>query len=150
MDLTAQSAAIERLRRASLGSLIALLIQYGLGMGVNLYVNVPKSDQGQGIGAAFGKALSHGPAALAVHTGVGLLLIVNVVVVLVLAVRTRLRAVMVSAIVGLVSVLGAAFSGVGFVDNGATGASMAMALLTGVALACYATNLYVLGARRTR
>lgn len=150
MDLTAQSAATERLRRASLGSLIALLIQYGLGMGVNLYVNVPKSDQGQGIGAAFGKALSHGPAALAVHTGVGLLLIVNVVVVLVLAIRTRLRAVMVSAIVGLVSLLGAAFSGVGFVDNGATGASMAMALLAGVALACYATNLYVLGARRTR
>ena len=150
MDLTAQSAATERLRRASLGSLIALLIQYGLGMDVNLYVNVPKSDQGQGIGAAFGKALSHGPAALAVHTGVGLLLIVNVVVVLVLAIRTRLRAVMVSAIVGLVSLLGAAFSGVGFVDNGATGASMAMALLAGVALACYATNLYVLGARRTR
>lgn len=150
MDLTAQSAAIERLRRASLGSLIALLIQYGLGMGVNLYVNVPASDQGQGTGAAFGKALSNGPAALAVHTGIGLLLIVNVVIVLVLAVRTRQRLVMISAVVGLVSVVGAAFSGAGFVDSGAPGASMTMAVLTGVAVACYAVNLYVLGGRRSR
>jgi hypothetical protein len=150
MDLTAQTAAINRLRRASLGSLIALLIQYGLGMGVNLYVNVPKSDQGHGTGAAFGKAMSNGPAALAVHTGIGLLLVLNVVSVLVLAVRTRLRVVMISAVVGLVSVVGAAFSGAGFVDSGAAGASMTMAVLTGVALACYAVNLYALGGRQSR
>ena len=34
--------------------------------------------------------------------------------------------------------------------TGASGASMAMAVLTGVALACYATNLYILDGRRIR
>jgi hypothetical protein len=147
---TTPAPALERLRRASLGSLLALLIQYGLGIGVNLFVNVPATDQGKGVGEAFGRALSHGPAALAAHTGIGLLLIINVIVVLVLAIRSRLRSLMISAVVGLLCVVGAAFSGANFVNTGANGASMAMAVLTGVALACYAFNLYLLGARSYR
>ena len=150
MELNATSAVTERLRRASLGSVFALLIQYGLGIGVNLYVTVPDADQGKGVGAAFGKAISNGPAGLAVHTVIGLLLIVNVIVVFVQALRTRLPVVLVSSLVGLLSVLGAAFSGAKFVDSGTNSASMTMAILTGVALACYALNLYVLGGRRTR
>jgi hypothetical protein len=150
MDLTsAPPAALERLRRASLGSLFALLIQYGLGMGVNIFVTIPAADQGHGTGTAMRKTLTGGPAVLAAHTAVGLLLIINVLIVLVLAVRTRVPALLASAVVGLLCVLGAAFSGIGFVENGADGASMTMAVLTGVALACYGVNLFVLGARRT-
>lgn len=155
MDLTPTATAsrsrtgdVERMRRASLGSLLALLIEYGLGIGVNLFVNVPDADKNKGVGAAFGKAFSNGPAALAAHAGIGLLLIVNVIVVLVLALRTRIVPVVVSAIVGFLCVIGAAFSGASFVDKGDNSASMAMAMLTGVALACYAINLYVLGGRR--
>jgi hypothetical protein len=143
------TAVTERLRRASFGALLALLIQYGLGMGVALFVNIPDADKGKGSAAAFGKALSNGPAALAAHTGVGLLLIVNVIVVLVLAIRTRLLPMVVSAVVGLLSVIGAAFSGAQFVDKGTNSSSMTMAVLTGVAIACYAINLYVLGSRRS-
>lgn len=144
----ASAPAIARLRRASLGALLALLVQYGLGMGVNLFVNVPDADKGSGVGAAFGKAMSHGPAALAVHTGIGLLLVVNVIVVLVIAARARHRAALISSIVGLLGVVGATFSGASFVNTAKNGDSMAMAVLTGIALACYAINLYVLGGRR--
>ncbi|HEV2346007.1 MAG TPA: hypothetical protein VGS97_18045 [Actinocrinis sp.] len=143
------TALMERLRRASFGSLLALLIQYGLGMGVSLFVNVPDADKGRGTGEAFGKALSSGPAALAAHAGIGLLLIVNVIVVLVLAIRTRLPSMIISAAVGLLCVIGAAFSGADFVDKGMNSSSMTMAVLTGVAIACYAVNLYVLGSRRS-
>ncbi|MBS2962252.1 hypothetical protein KGA66_04290 [Actinocrinis puniceicyclus] len=141
-------ASTARLRRASLGALFALLVEYGLGMGVNLFVNVPDADKGKGTGAAFGKAMSNGPAALAAHAGIGILLILNVIVVFVLALRSRQRAATVSSLVALLCVLGAAFSGAAFVDKGANGSSMTMAVLTGVAMACYAVNLFVLGSDR--
>jgi hypothetical protein len=166
MDLTPQAAAgeaasvrsgasaptsnpaVARLRRSSFGAVMALIVQYGLGMGVNLFVNVPDADKGKGMGAAFGKAFSNGPAALAAHAGIGLLLVINVIVVLVTAFRARHRVALVSSIVGALCVIGAAFSGATFVDKGANSASMTMAVLTGVAIACYAINLYVLGAER--
>lgn len=138
-------SGIDRMRRASFGALVALLIEYGLGIGVNLFVNVPDADHNSGMGAAFGKAMSNGPAALAVHAGVGLLLIVNAVVVLVQALTSRLRLAAVTSAAGLLCVLGAAFSGATFVDKGQNSASMTMAVLTGVALFCYALNLFTLG-----
>jgi hypothetical protein len=142
------SAAADRLRRSSFGAVCALLLQYGLGMGVSLFVNVPDKDQGKGMGASFGNAFSNGPAALAAHAGIGLLLIINVIVVLVISLRTRLPLMIATGVIGLLSVVGAAFSGATFVDKGQNSASMTMAVLTGVAIACYVVNLYVLGARR--
>ena len=47
------------LRRASLAALVLLLIQYGIGIGVNLYVTVPAADQGHTISSA----ISNGPGA---------------------------------------------------------------------------------------
>ena len=144
----ASAPAVARLRRASFGAVMALLVQYGLGIGVNLFVNVPDADKGKGFGAAFGKAMSNGPAALAAHAGIGLLLIINVIAVLVIALRTRHGGAIVSSIIGLLCVIGAAFSGADFVDKGQNSASMTMAVLTGVALACYVINLYILGGER--
>lgn len=141
-------ALTERLRRASFGMVCALLIQYGLGIGVNLFVNVPDKDKGQGTGAAFGNAFSSGPAALAAHAGIGLLLIINVIVVLVLAIRTKVTWAMATSIIGFLAVIGAAFAGATFVDKATNSASMTMAVLTGVAIACYVINLYVLGFRK--
>lgn len=135
----------ERLRRASFGSLCALVIQYGLGIGVNLYVNVPDADKGKD---GFGDAFSNGPAAITAHAVIGLLLIVNVIVVFVTAIRTRLPLMIGTAVVGLLSVIGAAFSGSEFLQKGTNSSSMTMAVLTGVAIICYAINLLVLGSRR--
>lgn len=140
--------ASARLRTASLVSLVLLLIEYVLGMSVNIFVKVPSADQGASVPAAIGKAMSNGPGGLAAHAGVGLLLVVNVTVVLVLSFRARPRLVTVSSALAWLCVIGAAGSGARFVGNGDNGSSMAMATLTGVAIACYATNLFVLGRRR--
>lgn len=135
----------ERLRRSSFGMVCGLLLQYGLGMGVALFVNVPDADKGKGAGASFGNAFSNGPAAIGAHAAIGLLLVVNVIVVLVLSIRTRRGSMIATGLIGLLCVIGAAFSGAAFLDKGQNSASMTMAVLTGVAIACYVVNLYVLG-----
>jgi hypothetical protein len=132
------------LRRISLGMSIALLVQYALGMWVNLYVTVPKRDHGGGVPAAVGRALSNGPAALAVHAGLGLILVVGSVVLVIRTIRARYRVTMVTSLVSLVAVVGAAGSGAAFVNTGNNGASLGMALLTAVAMLCFLLNLYVL------
>jgi len=135
----------EGLRRATLGTSIGLLIQYGLGMWVNLYVTVPARDQGGGMAAAIGRALSNGPAALAVHTGVGLLLVGSAVALVVRAAAARHRAVIVTSSISLAAIVAAAASGAAFVNAGHDGASVAMGLLTGVALLGSLVSLYILG-----
>ena len=50
--------------------------------------------------------------------------------------------------VALLAIVGAAASGAAFVGSGTDGGSLAMALLTGVALLCYALNLFALGPAR--
>jgi hypothetical protein len=142
------TAARDGLRRASLGTSVGLLIQYGLGMWVNLYVSVPARDHGGGAAAAIGRSLANGPAALAVHAGIGLLLIVSAVALVVRAIRARHRAIIVTSLIGLAAIAGAAASGAAFVNAGHDGASLGMALLTGVALLCSVLSLYILGSDR--
>ncbi|MGP8000047.1 MAG: hypothetical protein ACLPKI_22440 [Streptosporangiaceae bacterium] len=134
----------EIFRRASLGTAVALLVQYGLGMWVNLYATVPAADRGGGEFAAIGRALSHGPAGLAAHASLGLLLLIGSVVPLVRAVTARRPAFIVTSGLSLLAILGAAGSGAAFVNTGANGASLGMALLTAVALGCQVVNLFLL------
>jgi len=142
-------AADEIIRRASLGTAVALLVQYGLGMWVNLYVTVPARDQGGGEFAAIGRALSHGPAGLAVHAGLGLLLLIGSVVPVIRAVADRRPAFIVTSGLSLLAILGAAASGAAFVNAGTNGASLSMALLTALALLCQVVNLFLLGSTRS-
>jgi hypothetical protein len=133
------------LRRTSLGMAVGLLVQYGLGMVVNLYVTVPRQDEGGGFLTAIGRALANGPVALGVHTALGLLLIVGAVSLMIRAAAARQRAATWLSAVGLLAILGAAASGAGFVNSDSDGASLAMALLTGAALLCYVINTYLPG-----
>jgi len=137
---------VRGLRRNSLGISVMLLAQYGLGMGVNLYAPVPKTDQGRGLAVAVGRALSNPPVILAIHGTLGLLLLVAAVNVLSRAIRSRQRPAIMASATGLAAIVGAALSGAAFVDHEQTGASMAMAALTAVALLCYLLNLFTLGA----
>ncbi|SRR5216683_1014245 len=134
------------LRRTGLGMSIVLLVQYGIGMGVNIYVKVPSVDKGSGIGRAFGKSISNGPAALSIHAALGLLLIAGAIFIVVRAVQAGHGALIVTSVVALVALLGAAISGASFVDKGQNGASLTMAILTGVTLICYIVPLYILRA----
>lgn len=135
---------VRGLRRNSLAISVMLLAQYGLGMAVNLYTPVPKTDQGRGLATAVGRALSHQPVVLAIHAALGLLLLVAALSVLSRAIRARQRPAIVTSAAGLLAITGAAFSGATFANHGRTGASMAMAVLTAVALLCYVLNLFTL------
>ena len=124
---------LEGLRRVSLAALTMLVVQYGLGIILNLYIPVPLSDAH----ASLGQEIAAGPAMLTLHALLGLALIGAALVLLLRAVRLEDRVVAVLAAAGLTAI-GAAFaSGEIFVRNGQPGASLAMALLTGVALLCY-------------
>jgi hypothetical protein len=141
---TRQARRLSGLRTNSAAICVMLLAEYGLGMGVNLYVHVPPAGRG-GIAAALGRALTSQPAALAVHAGLGLLMLVAGVSVLIRAITARHWLAIVASATGLLAIAGAAGSGASFVSDGQTGASMAMAVLASVALLCYLGNLVVVG-----
>jgi hypothetical protein len=146
---TRQARRVSALRKNSFGISAMLLVQYGLGMGVNLYARVPAADRGAGVIAALGRALTSQPVVLAVHAALGLLMLVAGVSVLVRAILARHPGAITTSAVGLAAIFAAAFSGATFVGDGQDGASMAMAILTGVALLCYLVNLLAVVPRAT-
>jgi len=125
------------LRRVSLAALIMLVVQYGLGIFLNLYVAVPASDAHAGIFTEIATA----PLALTVHALLGLALIGTAILLVVRAVSVGDRPIAVLASAGLTAIGGAFGAGEIFVRNGMPGASLAMAVLTGVALLCYVGTL---------
>jgi len=130
-----QAQRLSGLRRASLGALVMLVVQFGLGISVNLYTSLPAK------GSA-GDAFSNGPV-LALHVVVGLLLIVAAIGLLVRAIIARHGPVIAAAVVVLLAIATAATQGFSFVSDGTNAASLAMALATGVAMLCYAIALYL-------
>ena len=110
------------LRTNSAAICVVLLVQYGLGMGVNLYAQVPPADQGTRLAVAVGRALTSQPVVLAAHTALGLLMLVAGITVLVRAIRARHHKAMATSALGLAVIIGAAFSGATFVSKGQAGA----------------------------
>src|SRR5258708_1197308 len=90
-DTARRAGGIAGLRGNSLGISPMLIAEYGLGIGVSLYVHTPAADRGNGIASALGRALTSQPVVLAVHAGLGLLLLVAAVNVLTRAIRPRHR-----------------------------------------------------------
>ena len=140
---TARRAGRTRgLRGNSLGISLMLIAEYGLGIGVNLYVRVPAADRGNGLASAVGRALTSQPVLLAIHAGLGLLLLFAAVNVLIRAIRARHRFAIAASVTGLLAITSAAVSGANFVSDSKAAASMAMAVMTGIALMCYLGNLF--------
>jgi len=135
-----RAGGLARVRRGSLAVLVLLVAEYMIGMYVNLYVTVPRGDHGDGLG----NEISHGPAVLSVHAAVGLLLGLAAVAVLVQAVIARHLGAIVFSVAGLLVLALASGAGVSFVSSGRHSESMAMSVLTGIGLLCYAANLYLL------
>jgi hypothetical protein len=136
---------ISGLRRAGFAAFVMLVVQFALGIYVNLYVTVPSADHGHG----FGQAIANGPAGLTLHIMLGLLLILAALGFLVQAILARWRALIAAAVIGLLAMIGAAASGSAFTGSGKDGASMAMALLAAVGLLCYGASLFLLPRPRT-
>src|SRR5262249_23948901 len=139
---------LEIVRRTNLGMGIGVVVQYALGIWVNLYVTVPARDQSSGFLAAIGRALANNPVALGLHAGLGLLLVLGSITLVVRSVLSRHRTLIVLSAVFLLALLGAASSGASFVDSAKDSASASMAMLTGVALICSLISLFVLGSVR--
>ena len=139
---TAARAGPARLRRGSLAVLVLLVAEYGIGMYVNLYVTIPRADHDHGLGSA----IANGPVTLGIHAVVGLLLGLGAVGVLVQAIIARHLGVIVLSAIGLFALAFASVAGASFTSSGNTAESMAMSVLTGAGLLCYAANLYLLRA----
>ena len=122
------------LRGNCMGAAVLLIIQFGLGMGVNLYVTLPARKSF--LSTVFGSAV------LAGHAIVALALLGAAIAALVRAIRAR-RVVVFTAL-GLAAIVAAAIAGASFVGNQATGASLAMALATAVAMFGYLAAIFSL------
>jgi hypothetical protein len=120
------------LRGNCMGAAVLLIVQFGLGIGVNLYVALPAHK-------AFLATVS-GSAVLAIHAIVALALLGAAVSALVRAIRIR-RAVAFTS-VGLAAIVAAAAAGVSFAGNQSNGASLGMALATAAAMFCYLAAIF--------
>jgi hypothetical protein len=125
------------LRRVSVVALIMLVVQYGLGMIVNFYVEVPAADGHGGIFTEIATA----PLPLTLHALLGVSLAGTAILAVSRAMRMRDRLLSVLAAAGLAAIVGAFVAGEMFVKNGQDSLSFAMAMLTGAALLCYVATL---------
>jgi phosphoglycerol transferase MdoB-like AlkP superfamily enzyme len=146
---TTTNRQLAALRGNTFGVLAMLIVQFAIGIVVNLYATIPAKDKGSGIFGAIGKALTNGPASLATHAGIAPLIVLAAVALVVRSTVTRHTASIVVSVIGLVAIVGAAFNGARFVaDGGPANASLAMALSTAVAMLSYAIGLLLLGFSR--
>src|SRR5262249_1346048 len=106
-----RAAHLEIARRTTLGMGISVVVQYELGMWLNLYVTMPARDQGGGFLTAIGQALANNPVALSIHARLDLLLVLGSISLVVRSVLSRNRALIVLSALFLLALLGAASSG---------------------------------------
>lgn len=128
------------------GLLIALLVQFGLGMFVNLFASIPLKHPGHGAknffagsyhSVAWAETSQHAPLILAFHAGLGLFLVLSSLWLAVLAVRGRRTGFVWAAVLGALFILGAGFNGASFLNYNEDANSYVMALLFAVAVLCY-------------
>jgi hypothetical protein len=138
------------LRPGAFALVLLILVQYGLGMWVNLFATIPASNHGKGVLAAFGAAVAHGPAGLALHALVGTLLLLGAIAFVIRAALARKAAAVVLGGIGLLAIIAAWVNGALFVGNGANGSSFGMAMGAALALLCYTTIVFREGRAATR
>src|SRR6516225_10683218 len=136
-----QAIRLARLRGASFGVVVMLILQFILGMIYNLYGTAPTSTKSIGLFSS---------PDLALHVILGILLFLAAIGQLVQAIRVRHNLSIWLSALGLVSILGAGLAGLGFTGSGAAGASLGMSLAFAVALACYAILVFALPSSASR
>jgi hypothetical protein len=137
---------VSGLRANALGAVVMLLIQYSLGISVNLYSTLPASDSGKSLFPGFA-AVGKGPALLTIHALLGTLLLVTGIAAVVRALRLAAVAPIALTLAALVAMLVAWLSGSAFIGDQKNASSLAMGLATAVALFCYALVIFVLKPR---
>ena len=152
--VTARASRAARLLGVNVAACVLLLIQYLLGMVVNVYVVLPGRHPGAGASDYFTGAvsgldwvISDGPGWAAAHAAFGLALALAALASIALARRQDGRLSLTLSVLGALAIVGAGFNGVSFVDYGRAFSSMIMAGLWALALACYLAGA-ILAARQ--
>ncbi len=141
---------IERVRTGYFVLLIVLLVQFVLGMAVNLFVTIPKDHPGanppeyfSGVAQSVTWALLHGSPLLVLHAALGLLLAIFSVNLLVQGIQSRSRRLLLPAIFGAIGVIVAGLNGGSFLNYNEDFSSMIMAVAFAVAVVSYLAGLYL-------
>jgi hypothetical protein len=144
---------VARTRRLVLAVAVAVLVQTGIGMIVNLYARIPAHHPGAhpsgyfvGSARSVVWAISHGAAALAIHATLGLVVTVLAIAVAFSAVRGSNRTLKIWVVLAAGLVVGAGFNGASFLDFNHDASSLLMALLALGSVVCYAVALSLLAA----
>jgi len=152
--VTAPAGRPDRLLAVNFAACLLLVIQYLLGMVVNLYVVLPGRHPGAGAHSYFsgaasglGWVMTRGPGWAAAHAAFGLALVLAALASIALTWRPGGRMARVMSVLGALAIVGAAFNGASFLNYGHDFSSMIMAGLWALALACYLTSMF-LAARR--
>jgi hypothetical protein len=142
----------EQMPNQFLGTLIFLIIQFLLGMAVNLFVTIPTNHPGANPPEYFGGvvqsvtwAILHGHILLIVHASLGLLLVLNAIGLLIISIRARAKDLIWVTSFGLFGVLAAGFNGGSFLNYNQDFSSMFMAIFFAVAVVSYSVGLFVNG-----
>lgn len=142
---------MRRLLLVNVTACALLLVQYLLGMAVNVFVVLPgqhpganASDYFSGAASGLGWVIGRGPGWAAAHAAFGLALVVAASAAVALA-RGHGRTALGPPLLGALAVIGAAFNGVSFVNYGREFSSMIMAALWALALGCYVAGAVLAG-----
>ena len=129
--------------------LVALAVQFLVGMVVNLFVQVPDAHPGaqageyfSGVAQGVGWALVGGGLPLQAHVILGLLLFVGSLAILALAFVARQRTWIVTAVLGWMGIMAAGFNGASFLNYGHDFSSLLMSIGFLLAVSAYAVGLY--------
>lgn len=138
------------LRNGFLAVLCVLIVQFLLGMAVNLFVTVPRDHPGSnppeyfsGVAQSVAWALLHGHILLILHAALGLVAVFAGFGLLARAIRSRTRGIIISSIVGAIAILGAGFNGGSYLNYHEDFSSMIMASFFAIAVVAYAVGLYL-------
>jgi hypothetical protein len=148
-DTQADARRAGRLIAINFAACLLLLVQFLLGMAVNLYVVIPDRHPGaqatnylSGVASGIGWLIPDGPAWAGVHAAFGLALVVAAFAAIAAARGQHGRAYLITSVLGALAITGAAFNGASFVNYGQSFSSMIMAGLWALALGCYLTGLF--------
>jgi len=126
------------------------MAQFLLGMGVNLFVNVPTDHPGSnppeyfgGVAQSVTWAILHGPVLLVLHSTFGLVLVLAAIGLFVRSVRSREKSVILTSGIGALSVVAAGFNGGSYLNYHEDFSSMIMASAFAVAVVAYAIGMHV-------
>jgi hypothetical protein len=142
----------EQMRNQFLGTFIFLIVQFLLGMSVNLFVTIPTNHPGANPPEYFGGvvqsvtwAILHGHVLLIIHASLGLLLVLNALGLLIAAIRARAKDLIWVTSLGLFGVLAAGFNGGSFLNYNQDFSSMIMATFFAWAVIAYAVGIFLTG-----